>query len=75
MKKLALVSICLLMAVAGSAMYQQAPVKKEGTKKEVPAPVKKEKAKVKKDTVKTATPATPAKPVKKVEKPAKPVKK
>jgi len=67
MKKLALISVCVLgLAFAGSAMVTD-PVKKEAPKKETVAPVKK-KATAKKMEVKTnaaAKPATPAKPVKK----------
>lgn len=60
MKKLALISVCVLgLAIAGSAM-NQTPVKKEAPKKEVAAPVKK-KAHAKPE----ATPAKPAAPAKK----------
>lgn len=60
MKKLALISVCVLgLAIAGNAM-NQAPVKKEAPKKEAAAP--KKKAPAKKEA---ATPAKPAAPVKK----------
>ena len=56
MKKLALISVCVLgLAIAGSAM-DQAPAKKK-------AAAKKEEGKS--EAAKPATPATPAKPAKK----------
>ena len=70
MKKLALISVCVLgLAIAGSAM-NQVPAKKETPKKEAAAPKKvavasKKKAPVKKETTKTVAPAKKETPVKK----------
>lgn len=58
MKKLALISVCVLgLAVAGSAMTQT-PAKKEAPKKEAVAPAKKE---VKKDATAKKEAAAPVK--------------